>query len=171
VINKRGRYVEAKDAYDYVAGYTIGLDVTAHDILVKDWYMLSGRHVRAADPTKNEAPLNAGLAFRGKSFDTFAPLGPWIVTKDEIPDPHTLDIQLKINKDVLQDGNSRDMICRVPEFIKWVSDVATIEPGDVYYTGSLPDWRGLKDGDVLTATISEIGQLQVTCKAEGRTRK
>ncbi len=165
VIGKRGRYVDSKKAYDYIVGYTIGIDGTAHDLLVKDWYTFSGRHVKVVDPNLNEAPLNAGLAFRAKSIDTLAPLGPWIVTKDEIVDPHTLDMEFKINNDILQKGKS-DMVCKVPDFVKFVSEAATIEPGDVYFTGSLPDWRGLKDGDVLTATISKIGTMKIMVKAE-----
>lgn len=164
VMGKRGRYINPKQAYDYVAGYTIGIDGSLHDLFVKDWYFFSG-HVKDADPNLNEAPLNLGLAFRGKSMDTLAPLGPWIVTKDEIPDPHVLDMEFKINDDIMQKGKS-DMIFKVPDFVKSVSESVTLEPGDVLYSGSLADWRGLKDGDIITGTISKIGTLKIMVKAE-----
>ena len=143
VIGRRATRVSADRAYDYVLGYTAFNDVTARDFQFGDvqWQ-------------------------RGKSCDTFAPMGQTIVTKDEIPDPHTLRITLRLNGTVMQDSNTSQLIFRVPELIEFITRSTTLEPGDVIATGT-PAGVGygrkppvfLKAGDVMQVAIERIGDL------------
>jgi len=109
----------------------------------------------------------------GKTFDTFAPMGPWIVTKDEIEDPHALDISLEIGGEVLQQSNTRELIFKIPQLIEYISQVVTLEPGDVVATGTPagvgfarkpPRW--LRSGDETIIRIQGIGELRNTVAAE-----
>src|ERR1035437_5983703 len=111
VIGKRGRDIAESDAHKYIAGYTLLHDVSARDMQFSDnqWY-------------------------RGKSCDTFAPTGPWIVTPDEIPDPHTLRISLTLNGETLQDSNTSNLIFKVPFLISYLSQSLTWEVGDLIST-------------------------------------
>ena len=120
VIGRGGRYIPAARAMEHVFGYTIVNDVSARDFqnATSQWLM-------------------------GKTFDTFAPMGPWIVTKDEIADPHALDISLEIGGEVLQKSNTRELIFKIPELIEYISQVVTLEPGDVVATGN-SGGRGLR---------------------------
>jgi 2-keto-4-pentenoate hydratase/2-oxohepta-3-ene-1,7-dioic acid hydratase in catechol pathway len=143
VIGRRATRVSADRAYDYVLGYTAFNDVTARDFQFGDvqWQ-------------------------RGKSCDTFAPMGQTIVTTDEIPDPHTLRITLRLNGAVMQDSNTSQLIFRVPELIEFITRSTTLEPGDVIATGT-PAGVGygrkppvfLKPGDVMQVAIERIGDL------------
>jgi 2,4-didehydro-3-deoxy-L-rhamnonate hydrolase len=143
VMGRRATRVAADRAYDYVLGYTAFNDVTARDFQFGDlqWQ-------------------------RGKSCDTFAPMGPVIVTADEIPDPHTLRITLARNGIVMQDSNTSQMIFRVPQLIAFITRTITLEPGDVIATGT-PAGVGfarkppvfLKAGDVMEVGIERIGAL------------
>ena len=143
VIGKPARNVEEKDAYDYVAGYTIINDVTARTIQSKQELTLS------------------------KSFDTFCPMGPWIVTKDEIPDPHALTTTTYINDRQIAQNKTADMIYKVPQYISFLSKAFLLEPGDVISTGS-PPGPGMyhnppllpQPGDFMRITISGIGTLE-----------
>lgn len=144
VIGRRAKQVRADRAYDYVLGYTAFNDVTARDFQFGD-----------------------GQWQRGKSCDTFAPMGQTIVTRDEIPDPHTLRITLTLNGTVMQDSSTAQMIFRVPEVIEFItSSGITLEPGDVIATGT-PAGVGfarkppvyLKPGDVMEVSIERIGGL------------
>ena len=148
VIGKTGRDIAEKDAMDYVFGYTCGNDVSA-----RDWQ-------------KNK-PAKQWLL--GKSFDTFAPLGPIVVTKDEIPDPGKLPISLKLNGAVMQNSNTEQLIFSIPHLISYVSQVATLKPGDLIFTGTPsgvgmartpPVW--LRAGDVMEVEIGGIGVLRNT---------
>lgn len=148
VIGKAGRDIAEKDAMDYVFGYTCGNDVSA-----RDWQ-------------KNK-PAKQWLL--GKSFDTFAPLGPIVVTKDEIPDPGKLPISLKLNGAVMQNSNTEQLIFSIPHLISYVSQVATLKPGDLIFTGTPsgvgmartpPVW--LRAGDVMEVEIGGIGVLRNT---------
>jgi 2-keto-4-pentenoate hydratase/2-oxohepta-3-ene-1,7-dioic acid hydratase in catechol pathway len=160
VMGKKGRHLNLESAMDHVVGYTVGIDFTAHDLLFKNTYYFSGHHAKAAAPDKDKVALTPGL-WLGKTFDTFCPVGPWIVTKDEIPDPHKLYMELKINGKVLQSGSIEKMVCRVPNFIRWVTSYATILPGDLLFTGSLEDWQPIHPGDILEASISKIGSMRI----------
>lgn len=143
VIGRRATHVDADRAYDYVLGYTAFNDVTARDFQFGDvqWQ-------------------------RGKSCDTFAPMGQTIVTADEIPDPHTLRITLELNGTVMQDSNTSELIFRVPQLIEFITSSITLEPGDVIATGTPPGVGYarkppvfLKPGDVMEVGIDRIGRL------------
>ena len=150
VIGKGGRNILAARWSDHVFGYTIVNDVSARDyqMATTQWLM-------------------------GKTFDTFAPMGPWIVSADEIADPHALDISLTIGAEVLQHSNTRELIFRVPELVAWLSSVVTLEPGDVVATGT-PSGVGfarrpprfLKAGDEVVVTVEGIGELRNPVVAE-----
>lgn len=150
VIGRPARRVKAEDAYDYVFGYTAANDVTARDIQQGD-----------------------GQWVRGKSLDTFCPLGPWIVTADEIPDPHSLPIRCLVNGEVMQSSNTDQLIFRIPALIEFLSRAFTLLPGDVILTGTPPGVgqyrtppRYLRDGDVVTVEIDGIGALINPCRAD-----
>jgi 2-keto-4-pentenoate hydratase/2-oxohepta-3-ene-1,7-dioic acid hydratase in catechol pathway len=150
VIGQGGRHIPADRAMDHVLGYTIVNDVSARDFqtATTQWLM-------------------------GKTFDTFAPMGPWIVTKDEIPDPHALDIALEIGGEILQSSNTRELVFGIPKLIEYASTVVTLEPGDVVATGTPagvgfarkpPRW--LKPGEEVVIRISGIGELRNPVIAE-----
>jgi len=143
VIGKRGRRISEGDAHKYIAGYTILHDVSARDMQFADkqWY-------------------------RGKSCDTFAPTGPWIVTPDEISDPHNLRISLTLNGETLQDSNTSNLIFKVPFLISYLSQSATWEVGDLISTGTPPGVGFarkppvfMKAGDTVSVTVEGIGTL------------
>lgn len=145
VIGKRCKHVPEADAYGVVAGYTILNDVTARDI---------GRRER-----------EAGHLFLAKTYDTFAPMGPWMVTREAIPDPMHLRIQTRVNGELRQDGNTKEMIHPIPRLISYMSQI-TLMPGDIIATGSPgggglsnPEWL-LQAGDVVECEIEGIGVLR-----------
>ena len=143
VIGKGGKNIPEDKAYEHIAGYTILNDVSARDMQSADkqW-------------------------FRGKSCDTFAPLGPWLVTTDEIPDPHSLRISLTLNAQTMQDSTTRNMIFSIPHLVSYLSQSLTFEPGDILSTGT-PEGIGasrtppvfLKSGDTVSITVEKIGTL------------
>ncbi len=146
IIGRRGRDIPASAALDYVFGYTIMNDVSARD--------LQTRHQQF---------------FYSKSLDGSAPLGPWIVTADEIPDPHALGIRLRLNGELVQNSTTRDMIFDIPTCIATFSRGITLEPGDIIATGTpagvgmgMTPQRWLKAGDVMEAEIDGIGVLRNT---------
>jgi len=145
VIGKRCRNVSREEALDYVLGYTCANDVSA-----RDWQIKKG----------------GGQWCRGKTFDTFCPLGPCIVTADEIPNPNALGIRTRINGETLQDWNTEDMIFDVPDLIAFLSGSTTLLPGTVILTGTphgvgmaRTPRRWLEAGDVVTVEIDGIGEL------------
>lgn len=150
VIGKQGRNISKADAYDHVFGYTILNDITARDI--------QRRH--------------GGQYFKGKGLDGSCPIGPWIVTADEIETPHDLSIGSKVNGEQRQDGNTSDMIFDIPTLIASLSEGMTLEPGDIIATGT-PSGVGyamdppqfLKAGDTVVCEISGIGALSNTVRA------
>jgi len=144
VISKRCKHVREEDAYDVVAGYTIVNDITARDVA--------------------KLEREGGNTFLAKSHDTFSPMGPWMVTRDAIPEPMHLRIQTRVNGHARQDSNSSDMIWSIPRLIAYLSQV-TLMPGDVIATGSPgggglvnPEWY-LASGDVIESEIEGIGIL------------
>ncbi|MEO8661346.1 MAG: fumarylacetoacetate hydrolase family protein [Bryobacteraceae bacterium] len=150
VIGTGGRRIPAANWQQHVAGYTIVNDVSARDfqMATTQWLM-------------------------GKTFDTFAPMGPWLVTADEIADPHALDISLAINGETLQSSNTRELIFRIPDLVEYISSVVTLEPGDVVSTGTPagvglarkpPRW--LLAGDQVTVRIEGLGELTNPVVAE-----
>lgn len=159
VIGRRGRNIKAEDAYDHVFGYTILNDVSER-----------GLNSRVENRTKREMDgFFDWLA--GKWFDGFAPSGPWIVTADEIADPHNLEIKLTVNNRIRQQGNTRDMIFRIPEQIAYASSIMTLEPGDIISTGTpvgagVGGDKSLRDGDELVCEIEGIGKLRNKVRAD-----
>jgi acylpyruvate hydrolase len=151
VIGKRGRYIPKEKVYEYIAGYTIINDVSARDI--------------------QRAESKFGNHLLGKNLDTLCPMGPWIVLKDEVPDPMNLRLQLKVNGQLRQDSNTSNMIFGIPEIIERWSWV-TLEPGDVIATGTPAGAAvGAKDpylqvGDVMECTIERLGSLRNAVVAE-----
>jgi 2-keto-4-pentenoate hydratase/2-oxohepta-3-ene-1,7-dioic acid hydratase in catechol pathway len=160
VIGRRGKHIPAGDAYDHVFGYTILNDVSER-----------GLNSRVENRRKRELDKFFDW-LAGKWFDTFAPCGPWLVTKDEIPDPHDLEIRLTINGELRQRGNTRDMIFSIPEQIAYISSIMTLEPGDIISTGT-PAGAGvggemsLRHGDDLVCEIEGVGALRNTVRWSG----
>src|SRR6185437_1325365 len=152
VIGQRGRDIPRERAMEYIAGYTNG-----HDVSARDWQL--------------DKPGKQWMA--GKTFDTFAPIGPAVVTADEIPDPHALGIRLRLNGQTMQDSSTSQLIFRVDELIAYISQVVTLEPGDLIFTGTPPGvgmarkppvW--LQPGDVVEVEIDGLGTLRNTVRGE-----
>ena len=150
VIGKGGRHIAPDDWPEHVFGYTMVNDVSARDFqrATTQWLM-------------------------GKTFDTFAPMGPYLVTADEVRDPHALDISLKIGDEILQNSNTRELIFKIPELIAYLSGVFTLEPGDVVSTGTPAGVgfarkppRFLKPGDDVTVRVTGLGELRNPVVAE-----
>jgi 2-keto-4-pentenoate hydratase/2-oxohepta-3-ene-1,7-dioic acid hydratase in catechol pathway len=149
IIGKKGRDIPKAKAYDYVFGYTVCLDMTARE--------LQRIH---------------GQWFKGKALDTFCPLGPWIVHKSAMPDPQQARLTCRVNGQVMQDGNTRDMIFDIPTIIESLSGGMTLEPGDIISTGT-PSGVGfartppvfLNPGDKVEGEVEGIGTLEVTIAA------
>lgn len=140
VIGKRGRNVMEAEALSYVAGYTLMNDVTARD--------------------EQKRALARSLPwFMSKSYDTFGPLGPCIVTADEIKNPHSLEITTAVNGEVKQRAKLSDMIFSIPKLIAFITRRMTIEPGDVIATGTPSGIGSIKPGDTVEISIPEIGTL------------
>jgi len=140
VIGKKAKQVKKKNAMDYVFGYAIINDVTARSIQNLDF--------------KLNQPW-----FRSKSIDTFCPLGPWIVTKDEIKNPHNLKLECKVNGNVKQKGSTQDFIFKLPEVIEYLTKYITLMPGDVISTGTPDGISPVKPGDVMECFVEKIGTL------------
>ena len=146
VIGKRASHVKAADAMDYVFGYCNFIDGSARGVV---------------------PPTN--VFYQMKSRDTFAPIGPWIVTADEIKDPQKLQITLTNNGTVMQNFNSDDMAHKIPRCIEWVTSIHALEPGDIIATGT--NHRGLNpfmDGDRIELTTEGLGTLHITVKDAGK---
>jgi acylpyruvate hydrolase len=152
VIGKKGKYIKADDANDYIAGYTVVNDVSERELIIE------------ADREPSE--WNRFFDWlNGKWMDTFAPMGPCLVTKDEIDDPQNLGIRLKVNGQVKQNSNTGNMIFTIAELVEFASRIMTLEPGDVIATGT-PEGVGaasgqfLKDGDIVEVEIDKVGILK-----------
>ncbi|MGE3476001.1 MAG: fumarylacetoacetate hydrolase family protein [Rhodospirillaceae bacterium] len=143
VIGKTARHVSERDALDYVAGYAL-----VNDVSEREWQM------------------ERGMTWdKGKGFDTFGPVGPWLVTADEVGDPQSLDLWLDLNGRRMQTGNTRTMIFNVAQIVSYVSKVCTLWPGDLITTGTPPGvGMGkkpqvfLKPGDVMRLGIGKLGE-------------
>ena len=141
VIGKRCKNVPEERAYDYIAGYATANDVSASDLTNKD--------------VQNT---------RGKGFDTFAVLGPYLLTREELPDPHNLKVFLRVNGKILQESNTRELVHNVPELLSFCSQVFTLEPGDIVMTGTpggLAKDRNpptfMQPGDIMETEIEKLG--------------
>jgi len=150
VIGKRASYVEEADAMDYVAGYVLHNDVSEREFQIE----------------------RGGTWDKGKGCDTFAPMGPFLATKDEIADPHNLRLWLKLNGKMLQDSNTSDFIFNIPQVISYTSQFMTLLPGDVISTGT-PAGVGLgmkppfylNPGDVIELGVDGLGEAKQTVVA------
>lgn len=148
IIGKECKNIQEDEVCDVVFGYMILNDVSARDIQFQDKQFT-----------------------RGKSFDTFAPCGPWITTKDEIADPQDLRLITKINDEVRQDSNTKNMHLKIPQIISKLSKVMTLEPGDIISTGTPegvalknPNIPFLNDGDTISMEIEGLGTIQNTVR-------
>lgn len=137
IIGKGGRHISRAAALDHVFGYACLLDITVR-----------GRQERAIR----------------KSYDTFTPVGPWIVTADEVGDPGDLQVRLWVNDELRQDANTRDMIVDIPEIVAMCSSVTTLEPGDVIATGTGEGVGPIKAGDVIRISIDRVAEMSVTVR-------
>lgn len=148
VIGTRAKYIKEDNALDYVAGFCILNDVSERSFQLE----------------------RGGQWDKGKAHDTFAPMGPWLVTRDEIADPHALSLWLEVNGTRYQDGSTSDMIFSLSKLIAYSSQFMTLEPGDVITTGTpagvgmgqTPP-RYLKDGDIMRLGIQELGVQELRC--------
>jgi len=152
VMGGRVRHADETAARKAIFGYTVG-----HDVSARDW--------QTGKPGRQW--------FLGKSFDTFAPMGPSITTADAIPDPTNLKIQCRINGETMQNGSTKEMIFSPVQLIMYLSQVMTLEEGDVIFTGTPPGvgvarkpQRFLKDGDMVEIEIEDLGVLRNPCVAE-----
>lgn len=143
VIGKRAKNISYDDALNYVAGYMIVNDISARDLQLRTVQWL-----------------------QGKSLDGSAPMGPWLVTKDEINDPHNLNIKLYVNNEERQSSSTKNLVFNVPSLVEFLSEIMTLEPGDIICTGT-PGGVGaanpsgfLHDGDIVKIEIDQIGVLE-----------
>ena len=144
VIGVQGKAIAANSAYSYIAGY-----MALNDVSARNWQFADKQWTR------------------GKSCDTFCPTGPWLVTRDEIADPHDLAIVGRLNSQVMQESNTRHLIFRIPELLAYISASITLEPGDIIATGT-PSGVGafrkppvfMKDGDIAEVEIEKLGTLR-----------
>ncbi|XP_041089748.1 fumarylacetoacetate hydrolase domain-containing protein 2A isoform X1 [Polyodon spathula] len=148
VIGKTGKHIKEEEALGHVAGFTV-----AHDVSARDWQM----------------KRNGKQWLLGKTFDTFCPLGPAIVTAGALSDPHNLGIRCRVNGGVVQDSSTNQMVFKTEALVSWVSQFVTLYPGDVFLTGTPPGvgvFRKppvfLKKGDVVECEIDEIGLIRNT---------
>ncbi|RFA99339.1 fumarylacetoacetate hydrolase family protein [Pyrobaculum aerophilum] len=152
VIGRAGKYIDPARALDYVFGYTVG-----NDISIRDWQFPPGW-------PQQLNPYGQNWIW-GKSMDTAAPVGPNIVTKDEIEDPNRLGLRLRVNGQLEQEGNTSELIFNVQQLIHWASQGITLKPGDLIFTGTppgvgFPKGKFLKHGDVVEAEVEKIGVLR-----------
>jgi 2,4-diketo-3-deoxy-L-fuconate hydrolase len=150
VIGKRASYVEEAEALDHVAGYCVANDVSEREFQIE----------------------RGGTWDKGKGCDSFGPLGPWLVTKDEVTDPQNLSMWLEVNGKRFQDGSTRTMIFSVAHLVHYISRFMTLMPGDVISTGTPPGVGlghkpplFLKPGDVVRLGIGGLGEQQQACRA------
>lgn len=153
VIGKAAKYIDEADALDYVAGYCV-----INDVSEREWQIERG-----------------GQWDKGKGFDTFGPLGPWLVTRDEVPDPQALDLWLEVDGHRYQNGNTRTMVFGVAQLVAYLSRCMSLQPGDVISTGTppgvglgiKPNPVYLKPGQTMRLGIAGLGeQLQRTVSAD-----
>src|ERR1700712_687050 len=151
VIGKTAKYVTEAEALDYVAGYCVTNDVSERAFQTE----------------------RSGQWTKGKSCDTFGPIGPWLVTRDEVPDPQDLGMWLKVNGETMQNGSSKTMVYGVAFLVSYLSQFMSLHPGDVISTGTPPGVgmglkppRYLKAGDIVELGIEGLGQQRQTFQAD-----
>ncbi len=151
VIGQTARYVDEADAMNYVAGYAVINDVSEREFQLE----------------------RAGQWDKGKGCDTFSPIGPWLVTRDEVADPHNLSIWLEVNERMVQNSSTHQLVFRIPKLVSYISQFMTLQPGDVISTGTPPGvglgqkpepWY-LKPGDRMRLGIQGLGEQRQVCQA------
>ncbi len=147
IISKEGKNIPEENAMEYVAGYTIINDISA-------------RKMQIDDLEKSHPWL------RSKSYDTFCPVGPYLIPAELISDPHDIDLTLKINGEVKQQSNTSRMIFKIPKLINFASEIMTLKAGDIICTGTPSGISEIVDGDIVTCELSEIGLLSNSVKSE-----
>jgi 2-keto-4-pentenoate hydratase/2-oxohepta-3-ene-1,7-dioic acid hydratase in catechol pathway len=140
IIGRKAKFVSEAKALDHVAGYTIVNDVTARDMQRGDIH-------------------NGKPWFRSKSFDTFCPMGPYLLLTDEIADPQNLELKLRVNGDTRQHSNTARCIFTIPQIIAFIAKHMTLEPGDLIATGTPEGIAPLNRGDLVECTIAGLGTL------------
>ena len=150
VIGKRALYVDESKAMNYIAGYVLHNDVSEREFQLE----------------------RSGQWVKGKSADSFAPIGPFIATKDEIPDPHNLNLWLKVNREILQSSNTSDLVFNVPFLVSYISQFMSLIPGDIISTGTpsgvglgLKPPRYLKPGDIVELGVDGLGIAKQNVRA------
>jgi 5-oxopent-3-ene-1,2,5-tricarboxylate decarboxylase/2-hydroxyhepta-2,4-diene-1,7-dioate isomerase len=141
VIGTQATRVRKRDAGRYIAGYTVVNDVTARDLQMSD---LDKKH-----------PW-----FRSKSFDTFTPMGPWIVTADAIKTPLRVNVECRVNGNIRQRANTRDLVFDIPTIMEFVTRYITLEPGDIISTGTPEGIGPIRGGDTVVCRVDNIGELR-----------
>ena len=149
VIGKKGKNIPAAKWEEHVFGYTI-----VHDVSARDYQMATSQWTI------------------GKTFDTFGPMGPELVSRDEVPDPHNLRISFELNGKVLQDSNTQQLVFRIPDLVEYLSKVMTLVPGDIVSTGTPPGVGFarkppifMKPGDEAVCRVEKLGELRNPCVA------
>lgn len=137
VFGRPCRRVGKEEVWDYIAGYTIANDVSSRDL----------------------ARADNGWVDRGKGVDTYCPMGPYFVTADEVSDPQNLDMELRVNGEVRQSGNTGSMIFDIPTMVSFLSESFTFEPGDILMTGTCKGVGPIHPGELVEATIAGLGRL------------
>ena len=140
IVKDRCKNVKESDAYSHILGYTVFNDITARKMQRRD--------------IVSQKPW-----FRSKSFDTFGAIGPRIVPTGEIEDPHDLNLELKVNGEVKQSSNTRNLIHKIPFLVEYISRFFTLEPGDIIATGTPSGVGPVHPGDVIEATVEKVGTL------------
>ena len=144
LIGKKGKNISLAEALSFVAGYAVGLDMTARDI-------------------QSQAKAKGHPWSVAKGFDTFAPLGQFL-SSEKIGHPESWDVELQINGEVRQAGNTRDMVFSIAELVSWCSSIFTLEPGDLLFTGTPEGVGPIREGDSLCAHITGLPKLHVGVK-------
>lgn len=147
IIKKKGKYIKEENAFDYVLGYTVVNDVTARDMQAEDF-------------------SNTNPWFRSKSFDTFCPIGPYLVLKENIKDPHNLNIELRVNGELRQKDNTKNMLFKIPQIISYISKHLTLEAGDIIATGTPSGIAPIYPGDKVECIVEKVGVLRNTVVKE-----
>ena len=148
IISKNCKSVSKKNAYDYILGYSIFLDMTARNMQVND------RNIKLP-------------WYRSKNFDTFGPIGPNIVSHEEILDPHNLNIELKVNGEIRQSSNTKYLLFKIPYIIEYISQFLTLEAGDIIATGTPGGVGAIVPEDKIEASIEKIGTITHLIVLEG----
>jgi 2-keto-4-pentenoate hydratase/2-oxohepta-3-ene-1,7-dioic acid hydratase in catechol pathway len=148
VIGKRGKKISSEEAEEYIFGYTIHNDITGHEMRKKSEWIIMKRK----DGTEEKLTYPG----RYKCFDTFSPMGPWLVTRDEIKNVHALQMTCRLNGEVVQTGNSGELVFKFPFLVSYLSEAHTLEPGDLISGGTCPPAPGWT---MLTIDLRRIGGI------------